>query len=245
MIGCRCRKWWTRLAALPAEPRRFSSVRISPAGSSGRVLPRPDGTCRQGRPGRTSWRAGRSSAWSTKPTSPWPAQSSASCAPTSGSAGQLWPTSVCITGWGAPPARRSGPLSHRGLFKRVNLLCRWVEVGQASVVMAISSPHRHDGQQAVQHCITQLKAKIPIWKKVGKLESKEPRLDRGFDVGFDLSTGSVRHPGQQLEGELGMFVGSSRQTSPGNAREAVTFRRKRCCCWRNLRALVPQKMQFC
>ncbi|XP_068609307.1 molybdopterin synthase catalytic subunit [Brachionichthys hirsutus] len=41
----------------------------------------------------------------------------------------------------------------------------WVEVGQASVVMAISSPHRHDGQQAIQHCITHLKANIPIWKK--------------------------------------------------------------------------------
>ncbi|XP_056875533.1 molybdopterin synthase catalytic subunit isoform X1 [Takifugu flavidus] len=41
----------------------------------------------------------------------------------------------------------------------------WVEVGQASVVMAISSPHRHDSQQAIQHCINQLKAKIPIWKK--------------------------------------------------------------------------------
>ncbi|XP_044031016.1 molybdopterin synthase catalytic subunit-like [Siniperca chuatsi] len=41
----------------------------------------------------------------------------------------------------------------------------WVEVGQASVAMAISSPHRHDGQQAIQHCIHQLKANIPIWKK--------------------------------------------------------------------------------
>ncbi|KAM9338332.1 molybdopterin synthase catalytic subunit isoform 1-T2 [Symphorus nematophorus] len=41
----------------------------------------------------------------------------------------------------------------------------WVEVGQASVAMAISSPHRHDGQRAIQHCITQLKANIPIWKK--------------------------------------------------------------------------------
>ncbi|XP_074546800.1 molybdopterin synthase catalytic subunit [Halichoeres trimaculatus] len=41
----------------------------------------------------------------------------------------------------------------------------WVEVGQASVVMAISSPHRHDGQQAIQHAISQLKANIPIWKK--------------------------------------------------------------------------------
>uniref|UniRef100_A0AAX7TRI1 Molybdopterin synthase catalytic subunit n=1 Tax=Astatotilapia calliptera TaxID=8154 RepID=A0AAX7TRI1_ASTCA len=42
----------------------------------------------------------------------------------------------------------------------------WVKVGETSVVMAISSPHRHDGQQAIQHCISQLKANVPIWKKV-------------------------------------------------------------------------------
>ncbi|CAJ1069861.1 molybdopterin synthase catalytic subunit [Xyrichtys novacula] len=41
----------------------------------------------------------------------------------------------------------------------------WVGVGQASVIMAISSPHRLDGQQAIQHAVTQLKATIPIWKK--------------------------------------------------------------------------------
>ncbi|KAG7219009.1 hypothetical protein INR49_005909 [Caranx melampygus] len=41
----------------------------------------------------------------------------------------------------------------------------WVKVGEASVVMAISSPHRHDGQQAIQHCIEQLKANVPVWKK--------------------------------------------------------------------------------
>ncbi|XP_029025830.1 molybdopterin synthase catalytic subunit [Betta splendens] len=41
----------------------------------------------------------------------------------------------------------------------------WVKVGEASVAIAISSPHRHDSQQAVQHCISQLKAHIPIWKK--------------------------------------------------------------------------------
>lgn len=41
----------------------------------------------------------------------------------------------------------------------------WVKVGEASVAMAISSPHRQDGQQAIQHCISQLKANIPIWKK--------------------------------------------------------------------------------
>ncbi|TMS01123.1 Molybdopterin synthase catalytic subunit [Larimichthys crocea] len=51
------------------------------------------------------------------------------------------------------------------MYCDVITVIRWVEVGQASVVMAISSPHRHDGQQAIQHCISQLKAHIPIWKK--------------------------------------------------------------------------------
>ncbi|XP_040914403.1 molybdopterin synthase catalytic subunit [Toxotes jaculatrix] len=41
----------------------------------------------------------------------------------------------------------------------------WVKVGEASVAMAISSPHRHDSQQAIQHCIDRLKANVPIWKK--------------------------------------------------------------------------------
>ncbi|KAL3041105.1 hypothetical protein OYC64_019330 [Pagothenia borchgrevinki] len=41
----------------------------------------------------------------------------------------------------------------------------WVKVGEASVVMAISSPHRHDGQQAMQQAVEQLKARLPVWKK--------------------------------------------------------------------------------
>ncbi|XP_034402047.1 molybdopterin synthase catalytic subunit [Cyclopterus lumpus] len=41
----------------------------------------------------------------------------------------------------------------------------WVKVGEASVVVAISSPHRHEGQQAIQHVVEQLKASVPIWKK--------------------------------------------------------------------------------
>jgi len=40
-----------------------------------------------------------------------------------------------------------------------------VEVKQASVVIAISSPHRKDAIQAVEHCIERLKALAPIWKK--------------------------------------------------------------------------------
>jgi len=41
----------------------------------------------------------------------------------------------------------------------------FVEVTQASVVIAISSPHRKDALQAVEHCIERLKAMAPIWKK--------------------------------------------------------------------------------
>ncbi|KAM4634293.1 molybdopterin synthase catalytic subunit [Polymixia lowei] len=40
-----------------------------------------------------------------------------------------------------------------------------VPVGEASVAIAISSPHRHDALQAVQHTIDSLKATVPIWKK--------------------------------------------------------------------------------
>lgn len=41
----------------------------------------------------------------------------------------------------------------------------WVAVGEASVAVAISAPHRRDSEEAVQFCITRLKATVPIWKK--------------------------------------------------------------------------------
>ncbi|OWR45318.1 molybdopterin synthase catalytic subunit isoform X1 [Danaus plexippus] len=36
---------------------------------------------------------------------------------------------------------------------------------EASVVIAVSSPHRQDSLSAVSYCIDQLKATVPIWKK--------------------------------------------------------------------------------
>ncbi|CAK1547463.1 unnamed protein product [Leptosia nina] len=36
---------------------------------------------------------------------------------------------------------------------------------EASVVIAVSSPHRRDSLDAVSHCIDSLKANVPIWKK--------------------------------------------------------------------------------
>lgn len=41
----------------------------------------------------------------------------------------------------------------------------WVAVGEASVAVAIAAPHRRDSEEAVQFCVTRLKASVPIWKK--------------------------------------------------------------------------------
>ena len=40
-----------------------------------------------------------------------------------------------------------------------------VEVGEASVVIAASSPHRRPALDAVAWAIDELKASVPIWKK--------------------------------------------------------------------------------
>ncbi len=40
-----------------------------------------------------------------------------------------------------------------------------VEIGEASVVIAISSPHRVDSLHAVEYAIDEIKAVVPVWKK--------------------------------------------------------------------------------
>jgi molybdopterin synthase catalytic subunit len=40
-----------------------------------------------------------------------------------------------------------------------------VDVGEASIIIAASSPHRQEAFQAVQFIIDTIKAHIPIWKK--------------------------------------------------------------------------------
>ena len=37
-------------------------------------------------------------------------------------------------------------------------------VGQASVILACSSPHRRDAINCVEYLIDELKARVPIWK---------------------------------------------------------------------------------
>jgi molybdopterin synthase catalytic subunit len=40
-----------------------------------------------------------------------------------------------------------------------------VPVGEASVLIAVSAPHRGECYEASRYCIDTLKARVPIWKK--------------------------------------------------------------------------------
>ena len=40
-----------------------------------------------------------------------------------------------------------------------------VAIGEPSVVIAVSTPHRAEAYEASRYCIEQLKVRVPIWKK--------------------------------------------------------------------------------
>lgn len=61
----------------------------------------------------------------------------------------------------AAETRRLHRLSEIRLVHRLGRL----EIGEASVVVAVSSPHRKDAFAACRHAIDALKARVPIWKK--------------------------------------------------------------------------------
>uniref|UniRef100_A0A8V0YFX8 Molybdenum cofactor synthesis 2 n=1 Tax=Gallus gallus TaxID=9031 RepID=A0A8V0YFX8_CHICK len=52
-------------------------------------------------------------------------------------------------------------VKHIALHHRLGV----VPVTEASVIIAVSSPHRAESLEAVTHCINTLKAIVPIWKK--------------------------------------------------------------------------------
>ena len=57
--------------------------------------------------------------------------------------------------------RERWPVSNVAIVHRTGVL----EIGQASVVIAIASPHRGEAFQATQYAIDRLKQVVPIWKK--------------------------------------------------------------------------------
>ncbi|XP_067171755.1 molybdopterin synthase catalytic subunit isoform X1 [Apteryx mantelli] len=53
-------------------------------------------------------------------------------------------------------------VKHIAVHHRLGL----VPITEASVIIAVSSPHRAESLEAVRYCINTLKASVPIWKKI-------------------------------------------------------------------------------
>jgi molybdopterin synthase catalytic subunit len=62
------------------------------------------------------------------------------------------------------------PLLHCVVYHRFGV----VPVGEASIVIAVSSPHRTEAFAACEYLLEQIKLKVPIWK-MEVYESGEPR----------------------------------------------------------------------
>lgn len=58
-------------------------------------------------------------------------------------------------------ARREWPIEHVAIVHRLGKL----DLGEVSVAVAVSSPHRHQAFEAARFLIDELKACVPIWKK--------------------------------------------------------------------------------
>jgi len=61
----------------------------------------------------------------------------------------------------AEARRRWPPLGRVALLHRVGRL----EVGAASVLVAVSAPHRDEAFAAARYCIDTVKETVPIWKR--------------------------------------------------------------------------------
>jgi molybdopterin synthase catalytic subunit len=56
-----------------------------------------------------------------------------------------------------------------------------VEIGEASVALAVSAPHRGEALAACAHGIERLKATLPVWKKEVFADGSEWRENAGED----------------------------------------------------------------
>jgi molybdopterin synthase catalytic subunit len=61
----------------------------------------------------------------------------------------------------AAEAAQRWPVTHVGMLHRLGRL----EIGAASVAVAVTSPHRAEAFSACRFAIDALKARVPIWKK--------------------------------------------------------------------------------
>jgi molybdopterin synthase catalytic subunit len=82
-------------------------------------------------------------------------------------------TGLHYEAWGELAAGRLGEIAKEMLgrwpLRRVAILHRTgdLAIGEASVVVACSAPHRAEAFEACRHGIERLKEDVPIWKKEG------------------------------------------------------------------------------
>ena len=75
-------------------------------------------------------------------------------------------------------ARRRWPLVDCAIVHRVG----HVPIGEASVAVAVSTPHRRAAFEAGQWLIDTLKASVPIWKKENWADGTSQWVHPGMDV---------------------------------------------------------------
>jgi molybdopterin converting factor subunit 1 len=66
-------------------------------------------------------------------------------------------------------ARKRFEIAHIGIVHRTGRL----DIGETSVVIAVSAPHRHAAFEACEWAIIELKRTVPIWKKEVYLDGEE------------------------------------------------------------------------
>jgi molybdopterin synthase catalytic subunit len=78
-------------------------------------------------------------------------------------------------------ARRRWPIIDVAVVHRVGLL----DLGEVSVVVAVSSPHRQQAFEACQWLIDTLKDVVPIWKKELWADGSEEWVHPGIEPSVD------------------------------------------------------------
>jgi molybdopterin synthase catalytic subunit len=76
-------------------------------------------------------------------------------------------------------ARRQWPIIELALVHRLGHL----DLGEVSVVVAVSTPHRHQAFEACQWLIDTLKEVVPIWKKENWADGSEEWVHPGLGSG--------------------------------------------------------------
>ncbi|EMP42388.1 Molybdopterin synthase catalytic subunit, partial [Chelonia mydas] len=101
-------------------------------------------------------------------------------------------------------------IKHIAVHHRLGL----VPVTEASVIVAVSSPHRVASLEAVQYCINTLKATVPIWKKpLGAVASMSlgPAPLPAAPIGRERQTTDIRSRGQLCLRTVNVNTVSARQ----------------------------------